>query len=268
MANGTALGVHSLAGSELRQVAMFLAPDLFPTFTVQLSTIKGFVLLADAHRGASFLQYRDAPSQEIALQGRTQEDLDVACCGFVVDGPSLVMVVADAHGTAHTFTYEPRAGRVTWDGKRLLPRARLAGCPPPTAALRVPCPPGPTGQPRQGTLFCGLSGGVGAVVPVDPGTHAALRRLEAALCGAGEALAPLHAGLNPRALRWPPHWEAGVRPAVSGEATADGVLLDRFEELSFRAQHLVAAAAGHSRDALLSFSRGARNAAAAFMSAG
>lgn len=222
MANGTALGVHSLMGQELRQVAIFLAPDLFPMYTVQLSTIKGFILLGDVHKGASFLQYRDAPNQEITLQGRTAEDIDVAVGGFVVDGQSLVMVVADAHGTAHTFTYEPRAGKLTWDGKRLLPRARFAGCPPPTGALRFPCPPGPTGAPRLGTLLCGLSGGVAAVSPTDPGTHGALRALEEALIDAGEALVPLNAGLNPRALRYPPHRAADVKPSVSGETTADG----------------------------------------------
>lgn len=222
MANGTALGVHSLIGAELRQVAMFLAPDLFPMFTVHLATIKGFILLGDVHKGASFLQYRDTPSQDIALQGRTAEDIDVACGGFLVDGQSLLLMVADAHGTAHAFTYEPRAGKLTWDGKRLLPRARFAGCPPAAAAIRFPCPPSPQGQPRLGALLCGVTGGVAAVAPTDPGTFAVLRRLEGALCEAGELLVPLCAGLNPKALRWPPHRAGDVRPSVSGETTLDG----------------------------------------------
>lgn len=223
VANGTALGVHALQGAELRQVAMYLAPHVYPVFTSQLSTIKNYILLGDVHKGASFLQWKDAPSQEIALLGSTPEDLDVSAGEFLVDGPSLTIAAVDAAGTTHTYSYEPGARELTWGGKRLLSRARFAGGPPPTRSLRFPCSAaGHSGGPRQGMLFCGLTGGVAAVVPIDPGTFAALRALEDALCAAGEALVPLGAGLNPKALRWPPHRAGSARLPMSGETMLDG----------------------------------------------
>ena len=120
-AAGRDLGVFSWNGVELRRCALLARqpPDTkkhpkihpnppqptnphppspltqtAPHYCVALTSIKNYVLCADALRGLLFVQWRDVPStgqQELLLLGKTAEEVDCAAAEVLVDGSSLAL---------------------------------------------------------------------------------------------------------------------------------------------------------------------------------
>jgi cleavage and polyadenylation specificity factor subunit 1 len=86
-----------------------------------ISTVRNFVILADAVKGVNFL-FWDPETRQLVPLGKDSERQLISSTHFLVNSPELNLVVCDMHGNIQLMTYSPERPE-SRGGEKLLPRA-------------------------------------------------------------------------------------------------------------------------------------------------
>ncbi len=190
------------------------------------------------------------PTHQLELLGKDYTPILTAQPGgsaFVVDPPSLGVLVGDDRGNLRMLQYDP-ADPEARGGNRLVRRAdfhlshRLG--------FLLPTRPGPVARPgalARGLrllLFGTVEGGAGALVPVEEKVFRRLYALQAVMVNA----LPHPGAFNPRGFRLV---EARGFLQERKKAVLDGELLWRYCGLDLTTQEDLAGAVGSTREAIL-----------------
>jgi cleavage and polyadenylation specificity factor subunit 1 len=248
IAAGPTLWVYAFSAREKLKPIAFYDADFY---VVSLRVVKTLVAVTDAYHSVHLLRWHEHdPAHTLELMGKDYSPIVSAQPGgshFVVDPPSLGMLVGDSRGNLQLLQYDP-ADVESRGGNRLVRRAdfhlshRLSFLQH-TRMAEVPRP----GAYRAGVrvmVFGSVEGGVGALVPVEEKVYRRLYALQAVMVNA----LPHVGAFNPRGFRLVEArgWAQGRK-----KGTLDGELLWRFAGLSVGKQEDLASAIGTSREMVL-----------------
>lgn len=227
-------------------------------YVVSINSIKNFLVIGDAYRGAQFVRWRE-DNHSLTLLGKEQHRVSTTTSDFLVSGSTLSMLVADENNNVQMMEYDPQNPEGL-GGRKLLVKADFHVGARIRHMLRVHVPASLplSSQPRQpassatathGALYGGLNGSIGFFAPLDENAFRKLSTLQNKLYVAFHH----HCGLHPKAFRL-------FRPedkhhTVSIKNTIDGQLLWMFPQLSPMLQHTLARQIDCSVSEILAFIR-------------
>jgi len=220
-------------------------------YVVSLKVVKNLIAVTDAYHSVHLLKWHEEnPGNTLELLGKDYSPIVSALPGgshFVVDPPSLGVVVGDDRGNLQLLQYD-QADIESRGGNRLVRRAdfhlshkmSFVQHARPGGVARA----GAVNQGVRLLVFGTVEGGVGALVPLEEKVYRRLYALQGVMVNA-----LMHVcAFNPRGFRLVEArgWRAGRRKGV-----VDGELLGRFPGLPVGQQEDLASAIGTSREMIL-----------------
>ncbi|KAG5187769.1 Cleavage/polyadenylation specificity factor, A subunit [Tribonema minus] len=227
----------------LRPVGIYEASQ----YVVTMSVVKTFLVLGDVMNSVQFLMWRDE-DRSINQLAKDYEPTQVYATVFLVDQPSLGIVVGDSSGNIKILRYAPQL-LASRGGHRLV-------C---DADFHIGAPVGAFGPqrlrnnklnaPRFGAAVGGLDGSVALLAPLEERAFRRLYALQGVMCNALEH----GAGVNPRGARLFRSQLPAAAAAEGGrmKGVLDGALLWRFVSLPAQVQCELTRAIGTTVDAVL-----------------
>lgn len=238
--------MYAMEEGELNGVA-FLDVSIF---VVSISSVKNFVMIADAFKSVWFVAFQEDPPK-IVLLGKDMYPVHTFGSQLIVGENNLGMVVSDDQMNMHVLTYEPYSIQ-SLGGQRLLRRGEinLGHQIQAFSPLKLK-----SARPGQGALRMGLiagtsEGGISMVIPVDEKIFKRLYGLYSRMVTHLEH----PAGLNPRGYRQIklPQKSIHASSIMTGppgpRGILDGDLLYRFLHLPLVYQRELAKAVGSKDD--------------------
>eukprot|EP00949_MAST-11_sp_MAST-11-sp1_P002136 g2136.t1 len=209
--------------------------------TVNINVVKDYILVADVYKSIQFVRWRP-DLYSLTMLGRDIDPLEVFSSELMVNGKSLLMVVADAHQNLRVYQYMPERADARL-GQRLICTGDVhVGAKVSCFAKRLL----DKGSHTSACIFGTVIGGVGALLPVEERVFRRLAMLQVVMSRS----LPHDAGLNPRAFR---ACRNGHKAMLKKRANGilDGSFLSRFLSLNRQDQRTLARSIGTSPEIIV-----------------
>lgn len=211
-------------------------------YVVSMCTIKSFILCGDFQRSIAFLRWRD-DERTLTVLGKDYGQLNIFSTGLLIDKKKLYFIISDDN--ANIFIYEYSRTFESHVGRKLLCIGdfHLGTCV--NKFLKLKTKQNINEYPKYCSVYGGVDGSIGFLVPIGRETFQRLGKLEMRLVSA----IPHSLGLNPKAFRL-----TKKKSSISQNhkrSVLDGELLKKFLILERTKQEELSNLIGSSRKAII-----------------